>query len=409
MSLESVVIAGAGHAGFQAALSLRQEGFQGRITLFGDEPGLPYQRPPLSKAYLLGKTSAQALSFRSEKFFADHGIALEHDRVVAIDRTNRRVTLSSGSAAPYDHLVLAVGAHNRALPVPGADLDGVLGLRTLADADLIRARLEDSRDVVVVGAGFIGLEFAAVAAALGRSVHVLELADRPMARALTAETSAFFARAHEAWGVRLDLGQGLARIAGDGGRVAGIETTDGRRLPADLVVVGIGVLPNVALAAEAALDIENGIRVDAHLATSDPTISAIGDCAAFPSPQGDGHVRLESVQNATDQAKAVAARLLGRPTPYAAVPWFWSDQGDLKLQIAGLATGYDTAVVVGSAENRSLSVLCFRRGQLIAAESVNRAGDHVAARRLLARVPTLRPHEAAADGFDLRAWEAANR
>lgn len=408
MSLESVVIAGAGQAGFQAALSLRQEGFQGRITLFSDEPGLPYQRPPLSKAYLLGKTGPEALSFRSEKFFADHGIALEHDRVVAIDRTNRRVTLGSGAAAPYDHLVLAVGAHNRALPVPGGDLDGVLGLRTLADADMIRARLGAAREVVVVGAGFIGLEFAAVAAALGRSVHVLELADRPMARALTVETSAFFARAHQAWGVRLDLGQGLARIMGDRGRVAGIETTDGRKLPADLVVVGIGVLPNVALAAEAALDIENGIRVDSHLATSDPTISAIGDCAAFPLPQGDAHVRLESVQNASDQAKSVAARLLGRPAAYAPVPWFWSDQGDLKLQIAGLSTGYDTAVVVGAGE-RSQSALCFRRGQLIAVESVNRAGDHVAARRLLARVPSLRPHEAAADGFDLKAWEAANR
>jgi 3-phenylpropionate/trans-cinnamate dioxygenase ferredoxin reductase subunit len=410
MSLNSVVIVGAGQAGFQTAASLRQDGYDGRITLIGDEPGLPYQRPPLSKAYLLGKTSREALQFRPDKFFSLHRIDLVHERVTAIDRTNRRVTFAGGGFTEYDHLVLAVGAHNRALPVPGADLDGVFGLRTLADADALGERLKQVQDVVVVGAGFIGLEFAAVARTIGVSVHVLELTDRPMARAVSLEISRLFAQAHREWGVNLDFRQGLSRIDGSNGKVVGVETTDGRKLPAELVVFGIGVLPNVALAAEAGLDIGNGIKVDAYLLTSDPSISAIGDCAVFPSPHAGDPVRLESVQNAADQARTVAARLVGRPAHYTAVPWFWSDQGNLKLQMVGLSGGYDTAVTVGRAEERCLSVLCFRRGQLVGVESVNRAADHVAARRLLARAaPTLPPHVAGADGFDLKAWEASTR
>jgi len=410
MALRSVVIVGAGHAGFQAAASLRQDGFGGDVVLIGDEPGLPYQRPPLSKAYLLGKMGVEVLPFRPEKFFTDHRIELRHDRATAIDRTNRRVTLGSGGSITYDHLVLAVGAHNRALPVPGAELDGVLGLRTLADADALRARLKDARDVVVVGAGFIGLEFAAVARALGTDVHVLDLTDRPMARAVTPEMSQLFGEAHRGWGVDLEFREGLSRIDRMNGRVTGVETTGGRRLRADVVVFGIGVLPNIQLAAEAGLAVENGIKVDAHLLTSDPSISAIGDCAVFPNPETGGTIRLESVQNATDQARAVAARLAGKPAaPYEVVPWFWTDQGDLKLQMAGLVEGCDQTVVVGRPDARSLSVLCFRRGHLIAVESVNRPADHMAARRLLARTPTLLPHEAARDGFDLKAYEAASR
>ena len=292
--LRSVVIAGAGQAGFQTAASLRQDGFAGRIVIIGHEPGLPYQRPPLSKAYLMGKTTAEALTFRPEKFFADNRIELiAQTRVTAIDRTNKRVALSSGGALDYDHLVLAFGAHNRTLPIPGADLDGVFGLRTLADADAIGAMLADAHEVVVAGAGFIGLEFAAVASALGKSVHVLELADRTMARAISPAMSQLFADAHALWGVKIDFGQGLARIDGDGRRVTGVDTTDGRKRPADIVVFGIGVLPTVAVAAEAGLDIDNGIKVDAMLVTSDPTISAIGDCAAFPSPFADSYIRLE--------------------------------------------------------------------------------------------------------------------
>jgi 3-phenylpropionate/trans-cinnamate dioxygenase ferredoxin reductase subunit len=409
--LHSVVIAGAGQAGFQTAASLRQDGFDGRITMIGDEPGLPYQRPPLSKAYLLGKMTAEALSFRPAKFFADNRIEIiAQTRVTAIDRTNKRVSLSSGRALDYDHLVLALGAHNRALPIPGADLEGVFGLRTLADADAIGAMLTDAHEVVVAGAGFIGLEFAAVASALGKSVHVLELANRSMARAISPAMSQLFADAHASWGVKIDFGQGLARIEGDGRRVARVETTDGRTRPADIVAIGVGVLPNVAIAAEAGLDIDNGIKVDAELLTSDSAISAIGDCASFPSPYSGSHIRLESVQNAADQGRAVAARLMRRAAPYAAVPWFWSDQRDLKLQIAGLSIGADKTVVVGNPDERRMSVLCFTGDKLVAVESVNRGSDHVAARKIFGRgTSALTPGEASRPDFDLKAWEAATR
>lgn len=409
MLQQSIAILGAGQAGFQVAASLRQEGCTGQLTLIGDEPGLPYQRPPLSKAYMLGKTDAEGLLFRPQKFFDEHDIAMIYGRATAIDRTNRHVAMADGRTVAYDHLVLALGAHNRLLPVPGATLDGVFGLRTLADAAAVSQRLADARDVVVCGAGFIGLEFAAVARAQGCTVHVLELADRPMTRAVSAETSACFREAHEARGVRFDFGEGLSHVEGRNGRVTGVVTTSGTTLPADLVMVGIGVLPSVAIAAEAGLDIDNGVKVDSDLLTSDPAISAIGDCASFPSRHADGRVRLESVQNAADQARCVAARLMGKPQPYAALPWFWSDQGDMRLQIAGLSHGTDVTVVVGDRVGRQFSVLCFRGDQLLAVESVNKPGDHMAARKLLVRMPSLTPQEAAVDGFDLRGLEVASR
>ena len=408
-SVASIVVVGAGQAGYQVAASLRQEGYDGAITLIGDEAGLPYQRPPLSKAYLQGKIGVANLRFRPEQYFADQRIELIHDAVCAIDRTNGRVTLASGAAIAYDHLVLAVGAHNRMLPVPGAELAGVFGLKTLADADALKPRLEQARNVVVVGAGFIGLEFAAVASSLGAAVHVLELGGRLMARAVSGDMSQAFRQAHESWGVHLDFHQGLTSIEGEGGRVTGVVTTDGRILPADLVVFGIGVIPNVKLAAEAGLDIDNGIRVDAHLLTSDPAISAIGDAACFPSHFVERHIRLESVQNAVDQARNVAARLMGKPAVYAALPWFWTDQRDLKLQIVGLSEGCDQTVVLGSAVDLQMTVLCFRGAQLVAVETLNRPADHMVARRILARPPLLTAQAAAASGFDLKEWELAHR
>ncbi|HXR02749.1 MAG TPA: FAD-dependent oxidoreductase [Pseudomonas sp.] len=410
MSLASIVIVGAGQAGYQVAASLRQEGYTGRISLVGDEPGLPYQRPPLSKAYLLGKISETALLFRPADFFATQNIELIHDQASAIDRLNRRVLLASGNALSYDHLVLATGAHNRPLPVPGADLQGVFGIKTKLHADTLSPLAHQARNVVVIGAGFIGLEFAAVAAALGATVHVLELADRPMARAVSREMSEVFRAAHESWGVHFDFRQGLSSIEGDNGKVCAVHTSDGRKLPADLVVFGIGVIPNVLLASEAGLDIENGIKVDAHLLTSDPQISALGDVACFPCLHNDQQpIRLESVQNAVDQARSIAARLMGKPAAYEALPWFWTDQGRLKLQIAGLSNGYDSTVTLGSQDDSQLSVLCFRDDQLIAVESCNRPGDHMAARKILARPPQLTATQAAAPGFELKAWEAANR
>jgi len=409
MSLHSVVIVGAGQAGFQVAASLRQAGFAGAVTLIGDEGEVPYQRPPLTKAYLLGKIGVDALRYRKREFFVENRIELLQDAAAAIDRTNHRVILNSGSAVAYDHLVLAVGAHNRSLPVPGIELDGTFGLRTLRDADALAVRLKQASTVTVIGAGFIGLEFAAVAAARGMAVHVIELGSRVMARAVSAETSELFRVAHTAWGVTIDFKQGLVCIEGDQGKVTAIRTTDQRRLPTDLVVFGVGVLPNVTLATEAGLDIENGIRVDTDLLTSDPSITAIGDCASFPSRHSQDRVRLESVQNAVDQARCVAARLSGKSAPYAAVPWFWTDQQDLMLQIAGLQDGHDSTVALGSAASRKMSVLCFRRNHLVAVESVNRPADHMAARKLLTRAPTLTPAQASADDFDLKTFESATR
>jgi NADPH-dependent 2,4-dienoyl-CoA reductase/sulfur reductase-like enzyme len=281
----------------------------------------------------------------------------------------------------------------------------------LADADALMSRAKSAKHVVVAGAGFIGLEFAAVAASLGAQVHVIELADRPMARALSRPMSQLFRAAHEGWGVTFDFNQGLAAVHGHNGQVTEVQTTSGQRLPAELLVYGIGVLPNTQLAAEAELTVDNGIEVDAHMLTRDPWISAIGDAVSFPCVHADGaRLRLESVQNALDQARLVAARLAGRTTsPYSAMPWFWSDQGNLKLQIAGLSTGHDETVVIGSLAESKISVLCFRQQQLIAVESCNRPADHMVARKVLARRAPLRPAEAAAPGFELATYEAGGR
>ena len=405
-----VVIVGAGQGGLQVAASLRQDGFEGEIVLVGDEPGVPYQRPPLSKAYMLGASTAADLSLKAPSFFADQHIDyLAGETVAEVDRAARTVTRgpgaspSSGTRLAYDHLVLATGARNRPLPVPGAELDGVVSLRTLADATALKARLAEVDRVVVIGAGFIGLEFASVAAKLGRRVTVVEAVDRPMARVVSPPISAHFTAAHERAGTSLRFRAGVARILGDDGRVVGVELADGERIPAELVVVGIGVLANAELAAAAGLRVANGVEVDAWLSTSDPAISAVGDCALHPSRWCDAPVRIESVQNAIDQGKCVAARLVGKPAPYAAVPWFWSDQGADKLQTAGLAIGADRAVVRGDPESGRFSAFVYRGDKLVAVESVNRPADHMIARRLLAGGLSPSPDEAADESFDLKA------
>jgi 3-phenylpropionate/trans-cinnamate dioxygenase ferredoxin reductase component len=399
-----VAVIGAGQAGFQAAASLRDTGFAGRVVLIGDEPVLPYQRPPLSKSYLAGQSGVDDLWLRPAEFYAKQQIDLVYgDAVTAIDRGQRRLHLASGVEVSWDHLVFATGAGCRLLAVPGAELDGVLALRTLADADDLRQRLEEARAVVVVGAGFIGLEFAAVALARGTAVHIVEVTHRPMGRVVSEPVSRFFTEAHIGWGAEVALGTGVVRILGAGGRVTGVETTDGRRIPADLVLICIGVIPNAELARNAGLGVDDGIIVDEYLVTSDPAISAIGDCANFPTPFAPARVRLESVQNAVDQGRCVADRLAGRPLPYQKVPWFWSDQRDLKLQIAGITIGHETSVLRGDPANRSFSVFCFRGRRLIGVESVNRTADHVIARRLLAGDPLLSPEQAADESYDLRA------
>ena len=404
MPTSVVAIIGAGQAGFQAAASLRDTGFAGRIVLIGDEPVLPYQRPPLSKSYLAGQSGVDDLWLRPAEFYAKQQIDLVYgDAVTAIDRSQRRLNLASGLEFSWDHLVFATGAGCRPLAVPGAELDGVLTLRTLADADTLRQRLEEAREIVVVGAGFIGLEFAAVALARGAAVHIIEVTHRPMGRVVSAPVSRFFTEAHIGWGAEVALGTGVARIHGAGGRVTGVETTDGRHIPADLILICIGVIPNAQLARDAGLTADDGIVVDEYLVTSDPAISAIGDCANFPTPFAPGRVRLESVQNAVDQGRCVADRLAGRPAAYQRVPWFWSDQGDLKLQIAGITIGHDKSVLRGNPADRNFSVFCFRGGRLIGVESVNRTADHVIARRLLAGDPELSPEQAADESYDLRA------
>jgi 3-phenylpropionate/trans-cinnamate dioxygenase ferredoxin reductase component len=401
-----VAVVGAGQAGFQTASSLRQEGFAGRVVLIGDEPVLPYQRPPLSKSYLAGESGLDELWLRPEAFYQKQSIELlAGETVTAIDRPGRRLRLASGGEIVCAQVVLASGARCRPLPVPGAELDGVLPLRTLADADILRERLAAVHDVVVVGAGFIGLEFASVAIAAGAAVHIVEVTHHPMGRVVSAPISRFFTQAHRAWGAEVSLGTGVARILGDGRRATMVETSDGRRLPADLVLICIGVIPNGELAGAAGLALDNGIVVDEYLATAAPEIAAIGDCANFPTRYASGRIRLESVQNGVDQAREVAARIAGkRVAPYDKVPWFWSDQRDLKLQIAGITLGHDTVVLRGDPESRSFSVFCFRGNRLVGVESVNRPADHIAARRVLAMTdPRLTPMQAADESYDLRA------
>ena len=403
MTQGTVVITGAGHAGFQVAASLRQHGFGERICLLNDEAHLPYQRPPLSKAYLKGEGRPDSLMFRPDKFYRDQTIDLIADRAVSIDRAARRLLLASGASLDYAHLVLATGARNRLLDIPNANLEAVRYLRTLDESEALRQRITAGQRVVVIGAGFIGLEFAATARAKGLEVDVIELGARVMARAVTAEISEFFQARHTAAGMRIHLGVQATSIESDGANVTGVSLSDGRHLPADLVVVGVGVLPNIELAREAGLPVAAGIIVDEQLLTEDPDISAIGDCALFESPRFGGALRLESVQNATDHARCVAARLTGDAKTYDGQPWFWSDQGPDKLQIAGLTTGYDRVVVRGDREEGSFSAFCYKAGKLVGVESINRAGDHVFGRKILGLNRSIEPEQAADLSFDLKA------
>jgi 3-phenylpropionate/trans-cinnamate dioxygenase ferredoxin reductase subunit len=401
-----VVIVGAGQAGLQAAISLRDEGFAGTIRLIGDETSLPYQRPPLSKAFLTGEASEANLVLRPQALLDQAGITFMAGlRVAAIDRSGSRIKVGA-DAIPYDHLILATGSRNRRLAVVGVEAEGVVSLRGIDDALGLKDRLAAARNIVVIGAGFIGLEFAAVAAKLGRTVHVVELAPRSMARAVSEPVSAHCRARHEAWGTRFSFGAQVASIEQDGGRVSGVRLADGERIAADLVLVGIGAVANDELAGAAGLATGNGIVVDAHLRTADPAISAIGDCALHANAFAGGPVRLESVQNAIDQARSVAARLAGRPKPYHAVPWFWSDQGDMKVQMTGLTAGRDHGVLRGDAAGGRFSVFCFRDGLFIGVESINRPADHMLARRLLGTGRAWTLGDVEAFDFDLKAMTA---
>jgi 3-phenylpropionate/trans-cinnamate dioxygenase ferredoxin reductase subunit len=407
MKSDGVVIVGAGQAGFQVAASLRMEGYEGPVTLIGDEPHLPYQRPPLSKAFMAGKQDIEGTALRPLTFYESHRIELvTNTNVAEIDRVDRSVSLASVQGVHrslhYDALVLAVGARNRMLPVKGAELDGVRYLRTDAEAVEIRQRLAHARDIVVIGGGFIGLELAAAARGLGKSVRVLEVQSRLMPRVVSPILSDFYRDVHTSQGVEISLHVALSEIAGDQGKVSEVVLSDGSRFPADLVLVGIGVVPNFELAREAGLSVSNGIVVDEHLRTEDESLYAIGDCSDHPNPFAGGRVRIESVQNAVDQAKCIAAGIVGRSEHYRAVPWFWTDQFDIKLQMAGLSGGYGQVVTRGEPESRKFSVFYFRHGKLAAVDSVNRPGDHLAGRKLIGAGSGITPEQAADPNVDLK-------
>ncbi|GAA1022378.1 pyridine nucleotide-disulfide oxidoreductase [Acrocarpospora pleiomorpha] len=396
--MPGIVVVGAGHAGVAAAAALRREGYDAAITLLGDEPDAPYQRPPLSKAFLLGTADEDALALRSPGFYADNAITVRSGhRVTAIDPQRRTVVLDGGEQVPYTDLVLATGAAARSLQIPGADLAGVVSLRSLSDARALRSVIGSATAVVVIGGGFVGLEVAAALAGRSVQVTVLDVAARLLGRAVTVPVSDHVASVHRDRGVRVVLGTGVATILGRDGRTTGVVDTAGRRHEADLVLVGVGATPRTGLAEATGLAVADGVVVDGSLRTSDRHIYAVGDCACA------GGVRLESVQNATDQGTHVARVLTGRrPGDYADLPWFWSDQQGLRLQMAGLVRRDDELQVVGDPGSGRFSVLAFHAGRLAAVESVNRPADHMAARRILSTGVVVTRAAAQLPGFALR-------
>ncbi|WP_156178332.1 NAD(P)/FAD-dependent oxidoreductase [Puniceibacterium sp. IMCC21224] len=373
-----IVIVGAGHAGCQLAFSLRNNGHAGEIVLINGEAEQPYQRPPLSKGFLKSGHRA-ALFFREDNAFAQQGITMVTERAAFIDRVRQNVSLHSGAQLAYDHLVLATGTFTRRLSSPDGD---VRYLKSIEDAETLRAMLPSANRLCVIGAGFIGLEFAAFAAEHGKVVDVVDMAPALMSRAASAQVSSFFLRRHQEAGVRFHLGAEIVNMIKVGNHTQ-IRLASGAELKADIVVAGIGVLPDTALAESAGLDTANGVVVDQYLSTSDPAISAVGDCANFPTPYFPTPIRLESVQNANDHARTLALRLTGQPEPYTALPWFWSDQGNDKLQIAGLTGKADLQVLRGAPDQNRFSLFSFRNDTLFAVESVNQPAEHMVARRLI--------------------------
>jgi 3-phenylpropionate/trans-cinnamate dioxygenase ferredoxin reductase subunit len=378
-----IVIVGAGQAAAQLVLSLRQGGYKDPIRMIGDEPYAPYQRPPLSKKFLTERPAAETLYFRPESFWAAQGVAADYGVPVrSIDRANKRVTFQDGHA-DYGMLFLSTGTRARELPVPGADLPGVFSLRRIDDVRRLRGPLDAAQRVVIVGGGYIGLEVAAVARGEGREVAVLEAEDRVMKRVTSPVISDFMQDFHRSRGVDIRLGARLAAIEGEGagrgnGKVAQV------RLPAGLVLLAVGARPNDDLAAAAGLPCRDGVVVDEHGRTADPAIYAAGDCTRFPSRRYGRALRLECVQNAIDQAKAVASEILGKPQVYDPVPWFWSDQYELKLQMAGLSEGYDAATTVGDVKAARFSVEYRKGGRLIAVDAVNDGRAYMSGRKRIA-------------------------
>ncbi len=381
---DTIVVAGGGHAAAQVVDSLRRDGFAGRLVMVCGEPTLPYQRPPLSKKFLAGELDVERLPIRHAAYYETiHCELMLGNPVTAIDAGARKLTLSDGGHLAYDKLVLAVGGHARPLPVPGSDLPGVHVLRTMADVQAIRAKVAPGVRVAIVGAGYIGLECAATFRKLGLDVTVIEMMDRVMNRVVAPEMSRFYQAEHAGHGVNVLTDRKVSALWGDGS-VHAVECTDGTQVPADLVIVGIGLVANTSLAESAGLKCDDGIAVDEHCRTSNADIYAIGDCCSHPSPRYGRRIRLESVDNAFEQAKSAAANICGKEIPHDKTPWFWSDQYELKLQIVGLSQHYDNVVLRGDPASRSFSCCYLRGGELIALDAVNHAKDFMAARKMIA-------------------------
>ncbi|MEI2385153.1 FAD-dependent oxidoreductase [Breoghania sp. JC706] len=381
---DPIIIVGAGQAGLKAAETLRQKGYEGGLILIGDEPFFPYQRPPLSKAYLKGEMDEDRLFLRPPAWFESTSVDLRKGtRVASLEAEAHTVTLESGEELSYSKLLIATGTRARKLPIEGAHLPGVFTLRTMADIAPIRASLEAVDEVAIVGGGYIGMEFAAVAAGLGKTVTVIEACDRILERSVAPETSEFLQDLHLSHGVRIKLGTGVARIDGEGA-VSGVVLASGETVPAGLVLIAVGAEPVTELAGAAGLRVEGGIVVDEACRTSAPDIHAAGDCTVFPSARYGRMIRLESVQNACDQARAAAAAMLGEDVSYDPVLWFWSDQYDVKLQIAGLSQGYDRTEIDGSPEEASFALSYFAGDRLLAVDTVNAPRQHMMARKMLA-------------------------
>jgi len=381
--ISTILIIGGGQAGAQAVDTLRREGFEGRLVLVSEEPRLPYQRPPLSKKFLSGELAADRLPFRHQSFYDEHRIELKLGvRATRLEPAARRVFLSNGETVNYDRLLLCLGAVSRKLTCPGSELPGVHYLRGVEDVPQIRAGLKPGARAVIIGGGYIGLETAATARKMGCAVTVLEMADRVMNRVVASNVSEYFAHEHRTQGVNLICNTRVVRLEG-GARVERVVCADGGIHEADVLVVGVGAVANMQLAGEAGLGCENGIIVDEYCRTTDPAVYAAGDCTYHPSLRFDLRVRLESVDNAFEQAKTAALNMLGRPTVHDRVPWFWSDQFDNKLLIVGLSQGHDQQVTRGDPAARAFTVCYLKGGELMAVEAVNQPKDYMAARKLI--------------------------
>ncbi len=382
--MAGVVIIGAGHAAGQAAASLRQAKYEGPITLVGDEPHIPYQRPPLSKAYLKGSQEADKVYLRGEKFYADKQIDLKLGVfATAIDRQNKKISLATGETLDYEHLLISTGSRPRKLSIAGSDLPGIHYLRTMDDVDGIRDGMQPGANLVIVGGGYIGLEVASVGIELGLNVHVLEMEERILQRVTTAEMSAYYHNLHSTRGVHIHTETGVTGFSGDG-KVEQVLCGD-RSFAADIVIVGIGIIPNVELAEEAGLKCDNGIVVDQHCRTSDPFIYAAGDCCNHPNPLLKRRLRLESVPNAMDQARVSTANMLGDEKIYAAIPWFWSDQYELKLQMVGFSADGDSQVVRGDMASDQFAVFYLKDGAVVAADAVNSPKEFMLCKQLIGK------------------------